>query len=343
MKAAVVCLDPQFQSSANLMRMAMAQFTDMQMQESIVTEQTIRQDFSGIDFFYIWNGVDTSIIGFDNLVQHLILNPSNGKCTACGAPISDNKGYRFFSKPCPACNKPVSFASNFIYVFSGSYLRNDADQFFAVQMKTRFWASVDADWSLFRCLVQSLTTIPHLMIAPQKPLSPSRQLMVSHFRTPDESRMSRSLIDVKAFCESSGYVFNEDPTRLSETSIYIGQLFTGMPSQYGIDAIAMGIPTIANISKFYISHYPKFPAIQTTSDVLLKTVQSVCQQRMDPEFKNRIENGSNYVKQFFNPGRVAKQWFHIAKFIKDPHLYLDDLYPLPAYWALQGGYDMVAK
>lgn len=342
MKVAMVCLDPTYESTARFMADAINEYTPAKV-NTFVTMDTIHQKFQDIDFWYIWNGINASVDGFENIQQQMRLNSASGKCFFCNEPIQDFVKFRVYQQPCPNCGKRPVLSSNFIYIFSGNTLRRQADMFFKAQLAVRYWASVDADWTLFRCLVQSVTMIPHIMAMP---VSTNRNhttpYTISHFPTPDEPVEDPVFQKVRDLCQQRGLRFNNDPACLGETNIYIDQLFTGVPSQYAINAMASGIPVIANVSKFYLSHYLDFPAI-------ISEPESVCQYIEALVDAKGIDTtpAQKFVMKWFNPERVAQQWYHLARFILDPALYIDKQFresdppkPLPAYWALQGGFEL---
>jgi len=192
---------------------------------------------------------------------------------------------------------------------------------------------------MFKCLVQGVTIIPHIMIMPQRAWQEPKTPTISHFPTPDESKSCIALDNVKKMCNEKGYIYNEDPSKLYKTHIYLDQLYSGVPSQYAINAMSIGIPTMVNLSKFYLSHYPMFPATNITAKTLIQSIDNP---------SNDMENSEDriiYVNKWFGPEKVSKQWYHLARFILSPDIMFDN-YPeldrndLPKYWAYQGGYEI---
>jgi len=339
MQIAIVCLDEEYIQNATFMANALVNYTPIT-DAKIVTQSNPDQNFSDRDFFFVWNKIDVSIPNIANLTNKFVLETATMKCSHCGYRFENDAAYTSYKikgELCPSCNKPSVRKSNFIYIFTGSHLRYNADDLFKGQLRTRFWASVDADWSLFRCLVQSVTMIPHVMVMPQRSWKKPSKYTVSHFPTPDEPRSCIALETIKRICSKRGYVFNENPAEIYKTDFYIDQIYTGIPSQYAINAMSLGIPTMVNLSKFYLSHYPQFPAINISAENIIEKFTNLSER------VKRSDITRNYVNKWFNPQRVATQWYNLAKFILSPNVFLDerpelDNNPLPLYWAYQGGY-----
>ena len=347
MDIAIVCLDNRYLLNALYMKEILQKYTPCNIR-TIIDEKNIEfEGLSDVEFFFIWNGIDSSVKGFRNIFQHLTLHTLTDVCHKCGHRFdeAEYKAYRLFQSPCPACNKMPDLKSNFLYIFSGPTLKKNADEYFNAQLQTRFWASVDADWSLFRCLVQAVTMIPHVVVMPTPPRKLHNKFVISHCLTPDESSECKHITSIKKLCEADkNLLFNSDSSRLDETDLYIDQIYSGVPSQHAINAMNTGIPTIVNLNKFYLSHYPHFPAILTNgtdlTDTVLKYLSNLDSCMPSPEYI------SAYVNKHFGPEKVANQWYHLARFILDPALFIDHYspigkpVPLPAYWAFQGGYKL---
>ena len=338
MKTAIVCLDKTYLQIVRYLRESLEKYTPIESCKLVTNYND--QNIEDCDFYFIWNGINSSDNNCKNLFNHLILNTSNGKCCYCGTVIEDYLSYRTRRMPCPFCGRLASRSSNFIYIFSGNHLRDNASNYFRNQMAIRFWASVDADWSLFRCLVQSMTTIPHLMVMPQKIWRKPVNFTISHFSTPDEPELDKYLKVIKEFCDRDPSVdFNEDASKLHRTNLYIDQLHTGVLSQHAINAMSIGIPTISYVNKFYLSHYPKLPIMNTAPQDIEREVRYFVHNPLTVP----IIYNQQYVNKWFHPKRVSMQWYHLSKFILQPDSFLDthpelDINDIPAYWAFQGGY-----
>ena len=88
MKATIICLDTQYLKHALIMAAALEHFSPMDIGE-IITAENIDTDLSDSDFFFIWNGVDISIPGFENILKCLTLYPPSNRCWNCNAEIKD--------------------------------------------------------------------------------------------------------------------------------------------------------------------------------------------------------------------------------------------------------------
>jgi hypothetical protein len=212
-------------------------------------------------------------------------------------------------------------------------------------LATRFWASTDADWRLFRCLPQPVSFIPHAMLEPEPIIQKNvpEKPLVAFCNTVDEGYSSNNvhLFDkYMAMCAANDFAVSNNPEDIPKAWVYIDRMEVGVPSIHAIKAMAMGIPVIMNRSKFHVSHYPDLPIIQVDSmDELGNALWNI--RACHLHYCNKTIEAKEIVIRKFGADTVTEQWLNLAEYILSPHHFIDHFqgrHSIPKYWGFQGGY-----
>jgi hypothetical protein len=286
------------------------------------------------DFYFIINILHRELA--EVISPKLVLSVPTLRCQGCSKQMSGEEyvAYRLRFEPSKCCGHISERRANYMHVFYGDMLRKSNGKYIDVQLRSRFWASVDADWRRYKNLVQAITMIPHYAIAEDlKPWAPKMPLSISYLGADQETRKK-----LQGTAKLNKIKINTDPKQMLHTWALVHSLSPAIPDRTALNAMAAGMPVFGNISKFYLSHYPVLPILPINS---CSAVDVLTAQKIESAGKSEsIANGQEYVKRLFNEKRIGMQWNHLIRFILNPNSKIDEVNQdhLPLYWGLQGGY-----
>lgn len=236
---------------------------------------------------------------------------------------------------------------------SGSDIRNVANEIFYLQLTKDYrWTFTAYDFSMTRCLVQSLHHNTHIIDTERwKPKLQSKDenspVVIYHSPTNQEIKGTKYITDAitklsKKYnivwthtgCDSSGaggQSWADVMAQKRNADIFIDSIEMFDHGQNAVEAMCFGIPVLNRLSNYYLSLYPDTPIINTDKTNIEENLEKLI---VDHNLRRKIGiQTRKYCEETFSIERRIPMWTNIIEFIMNPTA--DLIYKTPQYWKRQ--------
>ena len=241
----------------------------------------------------------------------------------------------------------------FLFRHSGSDIRNIADDRFEFQLRNKYyWSFTAYDYSMTRCLIQSLQHNTHIIDTdkwkPKLKQINNDPIFIYHSPTNNEYKGTKYVNEVikklsKKYnikwrhtgCENTGEGGTLWQTVMSEklkADIFVDSIRDEAHGQNAAEAMCMGIPTLTSVGPYYRSIYPDTPIINTNIHNIESNLEELL---VNPEKRLAVGNKTReYAVNTFSIAQRIKMWVPIIEFISHPDIH--DKWKKPSYWSMRG-------
>ena len=242
----------------------------------------------------------------------------------------------------------------FLFRHSGSDIRNTADNRFEFQLADKYyWSFTAYDYSMTRCLIQSLQHNTHIIDTDKwkpklKQEDNDDSIFIYHSPTNNEYKGTKYISEAieklsrkynirwrHTGCKPTGEGSVSWQTVMNEKSkadIFIDSIRDEAHGQNTAEAMCMGIPTLTSVGPYYRSIYPDTPIVNTNIHNIEDNLEKLL---LDPEKRLSIGRKTReYAVNTFSIIRRIKMWAPIIEFISHPDIH--DKWKKPSYWETRG-------
>lgn len=237
--------------------------------------------------------------------------------------------------------------------YSGSDVRDKADALFESQVHNYFfWSFTAYDFTMTRCLIQSLHHNTHIIDTNKwrplkKKIDKNLPIVIYHSPTNNETKGTKQITTAienlsKKYniewshtgCDPSGtggQPWAEIMEKKRGTDIFVDSIKLREHGQNTVEAMCFGIPVLTRLSDYYFALYPDTPIINTDKNNIEENLEMLLQQ---PELRKSIGiKTRKYCEEMFSIERRVPMWINMIEFIMDPTS--DPIYKEPTYWQRQ--------